>query len=280
MIVSKTNGASTRAIVHAAAGLHKFTLSRFEPEPALRPFVEQYWTVRYDLRGEPAFTQTVLSYPNVQLAFEQDESGRRALLYGVPKQPFVRELRGAGRVFGVKFRAGGFYPYWRRDVALLTGTTVAASTLFGRGVDDWADAVLDAGDDAGMLRLVEQGMLERLPDRDPQAERASHIVSVTMDDRSIQKVEHMSERTGLSIRALQRLFRTYVGVTPKWVIKRFRLQEAAERLERDDATELAELASELGYYDQAHFVKDFKSVLGRSPAAYQNITSNGVGKAR
>lgn len=55
------------------------------------------------------------------------------------------------------------------------------------------------------------------------------------------------------------------------MIKRFRLQEAAERIERDASVSLAELAAELGYFDQAHFIKDFKSVLGQSPAAYRRL---------
>ena len=82
-------------------------------------------------------------------------------------------------------------------------------------------------------------------------------------------VEELAEASGLSVPQLQRLFHQYVGVTPKWVIKRFRLQEAAERIEQDASVPLAELAAELGYFDQAHFIRDFKSVLGQSPATYR-----------
>lgn len=263
------DGSSTRGILQAAAGQGKFALSRFSPGPPLEPFVEHYWTVSYDLGEGQRHTQTVLSFPNVHLAFESDDEGRRALLYGIPKRPFVRELRGAGRVLGVKFRAGGFFPFWRRDVSTLTGETVPASEAFGPRADEWLNAVLDADDDAEMAKRAELLLSARLPEREPQAELADRIVRETMNDRTIVKVEQMSERTGLSIRQLQRLFRKYVGVTPKWVIKRFRLQEAAERLERDESAQWAELAAQLGYFDQAHFIKDFKSVIGQSPAAYR-----------
>lgn len=263
------DGSSTRGILHAADGRGKFSLSRFEPGPPLKPFVEHYWAIRYDLHAEPPYTQTVLSYPNVHLVFEHDDGGRRALLYGIPKRPFVRELSGAGRVLGVKFHAGGFYPFWQQDVSLLTGATIAASEVFGTDVDGWTDAVLDAGDDAAMAKQAEIALSKLLPGRDAQAELAAHIVREAMNDRSIIKVEQMSERAGLSIRQLQRLFGKYIGVTPKWVIKRFRLQEAAERLERVESAQWAELAVQLGYFDQAHFIKDFKSVLGQSPVAYK-----------
>ena len=267
--MKEVNGWSTRGILNAAAGRGKFSLARYEPCAALRPFVEYYWIVRYDLNGETPFTQTVLSYPNVHLAFEHDPAGKRALLYGIPGRPFVRELRGAGRVLGIRFRAGGFYPFWRRDVSLLTGTTVPASELLGREADAWMNAILESGDDAAMARLAETALSAKLPERDAQAELAGRIVQETMNDRSILRVEQLSENSGLSIRQLQRLFRKYVGVTPKWVIKRFRLQEAAERLEHDEAAQWADLAAQFGYFDQAHFIKDFKSVLGVTPAVYK-----------
>ncbi|WP_135555334.1 helix-turn-helix transcriptional regulator [Paenibacillus cymbidii] len=260
---------SSRGIVHAAAGREKFALARFEPASPLQPFIEHYWIIHYDLPDGMTHTQTVLSYPNVHLAFERDESGSRALLYGVPSRPFVRVLRGAGKVLGVKFRAGGFYPFWRRDVAQLTGKTVPAADIFGPVADDWLAAVFGAGSDEEMAAQAERALLARLPDRDAQGERTARIVADTMTDRSIIKVEQLCEQSGLSVRQLQRLFGKYVGVTPKWVIKRFRLQEAAERMENDESAQWADLAAQLGYFDQAHFSKDFKSVLGQTPATYR-----------
>ena len=263
-----TNG-SMRGIVNATAGLAKFSLTRYEPGPPLQPFIEHYWIIRFNLNYNTRHSQTVLSYPNVNLAFEHDREGRRALLYGIPRQPFVRELSEEGWVLGVKFRIGGFYPFWQKDVSLLTGTTIPASELFGSDTRLWMNSILDAKDDVEMVRQAEIALSTVLPQPDTQAQLAARIVQDTMNDRCITKVEQISEHTGLSIRQLQRLFRKYVGVTPKWVIKRFRLQEAAERLEQDETAEWAELAMQLGYIDQAHFIKDFKSVLGQSPAAYK-----------
>jgi len=268
-VVKRSVSFSTRGIVHAAASMDKFSLSRFEPGPALKPFVDHYWIVRYDLPGGTSHSQTVLSYPNVHLAFEHDERGRRALVYGVPRRPFVRELRGSGRVLGVRYRAGGFYPFWRRDVALLTGKTIAADEVFGPEVDGWLHAVLDAGDDEAMARTAEAALSARLAEPDARSEIAARIVQQAMEDRAIIKVEQLCEWSGMSARQLQRLFRRYVGVSPKWVIKRFRLQEAAERIEQDPSIPWTELAMQLGYFDQAHFIKDFKALLGQTPAEYR-----------
>ena len=72
----------------------------------------------------------------------------------------------------------------------------------------------------------------------------------------------------MNTRALQRLFAKYVGVSPKWVIQRYRLHEAAEQLASGAPISHSELALTLGYSDQAHFTRDFKAMVGTSPAAY------------
>jgi AraC-like DNA-binding protein len=71
------------------------------------------------------------------------------------------------------------------------------------------------------------------------------------------------------VRSLQRLFRKYVGVSPKWVIRRYRLHEAAERLKGSRPPPLAELATSLGYADQAHFAREFKQVTGRTARSFR-----------
>jgi len=70
------------------------------------------------------------------------------------------------------------------------------------------------------------------------------------------------------VRTMQRLFARHVGVSPKWVIRRKRLHEAAERLADDDPPDLAALAVDLGYADQAHFVRDFRDLVGVPPGSY------------
>ena len=81
-----------------------------------------------------------------------------------------------------------------------------------------------------------------------------------------RRVEELCSHAGYSKRTLQRLFREYVGVTPKWVLQRVRLHEAADRM-ADGEQDWPRLALELGYFDQAHFIKAFKAVIGLSPAS-------------
>lgn len=87
------------------------------------------------------------------------------------------------------------------------------------------------------------------------------------NDPELRTVTELSRRSGWSERQLQRVIRRYLGLTPKWLIQRRRLLEACDRLKHDAGT-LADLAHELGYADQAHLTRDFRSVTGYSPAAF------------
>jgi AraC-like DNA-binding protein len=84
-------------------------------------------------------------------------------------------------------------------------------------------------------------------------------------------VTQVAQTVGVSPRSLQRLFRTYVGVSPKWLIRRYRLQEAAARAEAGETQNWSALALSLGYFDQAHFVNDFKRMIGLPPGEYMKL---------
>jgi AraC-like DNA-binding protein len=96
----------------------------------------------------------------------------------------------------------------------------------------------------------------------------SRIVHALLYDRSINRVDDVTARFGLSARSLQRLFQRYVGVSPKWVLQRYRLHEAAARLAEGTSGTWAEVAVELGYCDQSHFIRDFTRAVGMTPVAY------------
>ena len=107
--------ATLRGILHPAETVHRAELRRDAPvSPQLRPFVERYWSVRWDLTGQPTFRSEVLSHPSVNVSVESGTEPRfgyampAVLLHGVVTRRFAVDLTGAGRVTAVKFRPGGF----------------------------------------------------------------------------------------------------------------------------------------------------------------------------
>lgn len=281
--MDRPSAGPARGILHARRGHDSFVHSRLLPAPALRELVEHYWLVRWDLRGQEPHLAETLPHPSVHWVTERGRSDIR----GVSTGRFSRRLEGKGRALGVKFLPGGFQPFLRAPVSTVTDDTMTLTRLFGGRDSRPLRAELrafedrlrrdedDASDGARMTDLLERFLLARLPPPDPQVPKVTAIVLDIMADRDITKVEDVARKTGLHPRGLQRLFSHYVGVSPKWVIKRYRLHEALERMAADQRVDLARMAADLGYFDQTHFIKDFKALVGKTPAEYaRSLTPN------
>jgi AraC-like DNA-binding protein len=253
-----------RGILNFKAGEKKFQLSRHLPSQDLRFFVERYWIVNWDLRGQEPYVQETLPFPCVNLVFEKD----RSRVYGVDTGKFARLLENQGRVFGIKFKPGAFYPFVKFPVSQLTNTSISFCDAFGIDSKALEEAILSQEDEGEMVKLAEKFLRERLPEQDKHVRAINEIVDYIIAHREITKVDDVVNQLNLNKRTLQRLFRQYVGVSPKWVIKRYRLHEVAERLAEGDVMDWPSMVLELGYSDQAHFIKDFKTIVGRTPAEY------------
>jgi AraC-like DNA-binding protein len=280
-----------RGVLRPDLAATHFRLGRHAPSDALAPFVDYYWIPRWDLRGKPPYEQTILPHPNVHLVFEASGAG----IFGVDRRLFTRSLSGLGLAFGVRFTAGGFRPFWQAPISQLTDRVVPAARLFGPRAETTRQAIMrdadaggsgagssgaggsgaggfDAGDfaagDARMIGWAEALLRSVLPDRDPLAEQVAALVSRITDDPGLRRVDQLSAESGMTARTLQRLFADYVGVSPKWVMRRARLHEAAERADSGEPVDWARLASDLGYADQAHLTRDFTVTIGVPPSRY------------
>ncbi|MBI3132845.1 MAG: AraC family transcriptional regulator [Acidobacteria bacterium] len=252
-----------RGVLHAEAIRRGSPVGRYLPDPRLAGSVQHFWPVAWNLASP--VTRETLPHPTVHLVIEAGRSG----LAGPTTRRFVRTLEGRGRALGVKFHPGGFRPFWRGPISELADRVLPLEEAFGSEGAALEAEVLGLGDDeAACVACAEAFLLKRLPMPDPQAHLARELVRKILVEPGLQRVEALAKAAGLGLRALQRLFSEYVGVSPKWVIKRYRLHEALVRLDAGETQDLAALALGLGYYDQAHFIHDFKALLGRPPAAY------------
>ncbi|SFN63558.1 helix-turn-helix domain-containing protein [Dokdonella immobilis] len=235
---------------------------RYLPSPALAPFVEHFWTVEWDL-AEPVLRET-LPYPNAHIILEPGICA----LGGVSTKKFSRVLAGKSRVLGTKFQPGGLRPFIDRPVSALTDKVVALEELFGAAAADLGRRALAHTDHHAAIGVIESFLLERDPRAVDELELLRRMTARIAGDREMRTVEALGREFGLGVRSLQRLFREFVGVSPKWMIRRFRMQEAAETLAAAARVDWAELALGLGYTDQAHFNRDFKRLIGTTPGAY------------
>ncbi len=258
---------STLGILNPREGFTHFKLERREPCPELAPFVSNYWSTSWDLRERAPFAQEVLPHPCVNVVFEAE----RTAVHGPAVKRYVAALSGRDWVLGIKFTPAGFHAFARIPMTELADHFVplaeglrcdtkrarALIALVRRQDDPWLH-----------LARVEAFLLEQAPKLDPELTLADRLVARAREDRTISRAEQLAHEAALSVRSLHRLFERYVGVGPKWIIRRARVQEAAERVAIGAKLDWAALAQELGYHDQSHLVRDFKEQIGFTPAAY------------
>jgi AraC-like DNA-binding protein len=249
--------------------------ARYYPSADLEPYVEHYWAVERDLRGLATERVETLAHPSVHLIFQTGTSR----VTGPMRARFSRLLDGKDRIFAVKFRPGGFRPFVRFPVSRLADTTLSIRQVFGPKGNEVDRAVLAEPTDSARISVVEEFLRARRPAVDGNVSRVAEMVSGVVRHRDIRRVRDLAARYQLNTRTLERLFAHYVGVSPKWVIQRYRLHEAAERLAPGAPILLADLALELGYTDQSHFARDFKAMVGFSPAAYARLARRRDGLA-
>ncbi|HET9103671.1 MAG TPA: helix-turn-helix domain-containing protein [Solirubrobacteraceae bacterium] len=238
-------------------------MARVAPEPDLTDVVEQHWIVSWDQSGRPALRREVLPDPSINLVVEPDGP----LLYGVGSGRSVRELTGRGMVIGTKFRPGGFSGFRPGSVSELTGRVMTLREAFGPGGGQLDEELAAASDIATILAAVSEFLRRRRPPPDPQRALVMDVLHAMRSSPPGTRVGELAAAFALTPRTLQRIFARHVGASPKQVLQRLRRQRAVDELSQGRAPDLARLAADLGYFDQAHLAQDFRTTLRRSPSA-------------
>jgi AraC-like DNA-binding protein len=251
-----------RAILHPRTAAERFRLEHAPAPPDLAAFLDGYWILHWDL-DEP-HRQQVLTHPVVHLTFT---TGGEAQITGVVRDTFTREIAGSGRALGLRFRPGGFRPFLGAPVSTLTDRVLDIEDVFGPDARSAADAVIAEPDVPAALERAAALLRASGPVPDPAVDTVAGLVETVTGDPDVLRVSQLAAVSGMSTRRVQRLFAEYVGIGPKWVIRRARMQEAAARA-ATEPQDWAALAAELGYADQAHFTRDFTAAVGIPPAQY------------
>ena len=241
-----------------------------EPDPRLARWIERYWSVRWELADDEVFHTSTLDDPSVHITVERGgvlragTSGAGVWVTGpVSKGRFDVSLTGTGGVVGVKFRVGGVSAFGDHDLGAVRDRTVPAHAWFGDHTPS-AALPLDAQHAAPAL----DAWLLSLTPREPAGACTFRHVLKGLESPDVTSLAELADRTGMSVRTLQRLFSRFAGVGPKRMLIRARVMDAVAAIDRGDPRSTTALAYELGWFDQSHFVRDFRTFTGETPGAY------------
>ena len=251
-------------ILRPGSSLQNFDYVRHQTPETLSHWVENFWTVSWDLPPGQRYTAEVLPYPSVNASVTNTEAD----VTGLVRRRYLRHLVGRGYGVGARFRPGCFRPLYGRPVSELTDRHRPISVVLGRDTRELEGRIDTEFDPGRRVALLAGFLADELPERDPMAELLADVVGWVAGNREVIRVSQVSGRAGMTVRTLQRGFAEYVGAGPKWVIQRCRLQDAAARAAAAERVDWAALAAELGFADQAHLTRAFTATVGVPPAVY------------
>jgi AraC-like DNA-binding protein len=254
---------------------------------AVDRWVENRWFLAWDLPADRWYASEVLPHPTCTLTVELGSNPRAGMpldetvvVTGVCTRRFDVDVRGWGSVAGLRFRPGGLAAVtgapasaWR-DRSVPAGDVLPpplAATLadpdLAAAPHAWAEAA-----EAGLAALA-----DGTPD--PRYDLLLEVVADMLADHALLAVADAAARHGVTVRTLQRLFTHFVGVGPKWVLARYRMHDAVTDLDGGWDGTLTDLAHRYGWYDQAHFTRDFTALVGVTPGRYRDRAADGGGAA-
>ena len=247
-----------------------FTIARYPVSPDLADLARRFWIPVWDVPSGGRAPQRVLQYPVCLVVI----SNTYARFYGVMSGISETVLEGQGWAVGVMLQPAAGYAATQAPVRRLTDRWVELADVPGlpgasltREVHaSMADHPESAEAHATARQAVETALRPLLP-VDEEGLLVNAVVGHVEHTPDLLRVEELCARFDLSERTLQRLLSRRIGLSPKWLIRRRRLQEAADRL-RDDDLSLAGIAADLGYADQPHFTRDFRFATGLTPGEF------------
>lgn len=264
-------------VLEPAAFLRHARYDHAQPAPELRRWVDRYWSVTWDLPPGTRHVVTTLDDPAIHLTREWGEVRREGtdgagtwITGPVTEGLFDVTQTGRGGVVGVRFQLGGTTAFTAAQPAAVRDRTVAADRWWdAEHLAELPDLLPDTATAAAPV--LDAWLLSRPPRDDPAFEGFLAVRDV-LQDPDVTGTGELERRAGRSTRTLQRMFHRFVGVGPKRIVLRSRVIDAVAALDRGDPRSFAELAADLGWFDQPHFIRDFRVVTGKTPAEYLRST--------
>lgn len=252
----------------------------FQPHKDLSQFVKYYWTLKVPKEPNPQ-KQRIVPDGSIEMIFTLGDDVKRyvsdtkhiiqprSMVLGQITEPFYIEPMGTVDTFAVCFFPGGFMPFTKMPIKELENRETELKTLLGeKPAADLEHKIIYAANIAERIQCAEAFLTEKLKG----AETINSIVTSTIDlilsTKGRTSIHDLLKDNPSKRRQLERRFSTLTGLSPKQLARIIRFQTALKMLLNNEAQHLSDLAYENEYYDQAHFIKDFKAFTGTNPKKF------------
>lgn len=250
--------------------------STFEPGNELNTLVKCYWTLEStpesDLQKQrivpDGCMEMIFHYGDLYKQYLED--GRviiqpRCFVFGQITSYLDIEPTGKTGIFAVRFHPSGFNPLATIPLKEMENKAVSLEELFGEDGLQLENEILKAQAVTERITIIEEFLINRLVNAESIDRIVKSTVETILSINGQLSVDDLSQQMNINRRQLERRFSTVIGLSPKQLSKIIRLQSVLKKLSNKQFTSLTSIAYEGEYYDQAHFIKDFKEFTGSTP---------------
>jgi AraC-like DNA-binding protein len=251
----------------------------YDPSPELQPFVKCFWTLD-DERKQELVKQRVVPDGCMEMIFHYGdlykqyfEKGTsivqpRSFIFGQITKYIEIAPTGASGIVAARFFPEGLEPFLSIPISTLENKAISLDNIFGKNGKALEDEVLSAAGNLQRIKLIESFLVSMLADPQKIDSITKACVEIIFQSQGQLDVMQLAGKMNINRRNMERKFIAAIGLSPKQLSKVTRLQAAMKMLEQKKFSSLTSLAYENGYYDQAHFIKDFKEFTGLSPKSF------------
>lgn len=251
----------------------------FEPDQNLTAFIKCYWTLESP-KEKTVEKQTIVPDGCMEMIFHYGDLYKqyldngnsiiqpRCFVIGQLTRPLEIEPAGETGIFSVRFHPEGFLPLTTIPIKAMENTTVSLDKMFGKDGQEIGQQILNASSTSKRITLIEKFLLDRLIDIETIDRIVRSTIETIITANGQLSVDELSRLNKVNRKQLLRKFSSAIGLSPKQLSRTFRLQSALKMLLNDQFSNLAHLAYENEYYDQAHFIKEFKEFTGSTPKEF------------
>ncbi|HJS54080.1 MAG TPA: helix-turn-helix transcriptional regulator [Chitinophagaceae bacterium] len=171
-------------------------------------------------------------------------------------------------MIGVHFKPGGCYPFIHFPMAELNDLTIGLDNIWSKDANTFREAILHEPCIDKRFLILENYFLQKGKDRMENHALVHYSVNQLVTSPQMWTIKDLSGKTGITQKHLITLFKKYVGLSPKMFSRIYKFQKVIQSIEQQKKVDWSMLAYECGYFDQAHFIKEFQAFSGVNPAAY------------
>lgn len=262
----KINNEKIKGVLHRQVSEDSYHLRRYFPSDHFNGFIEQFWLVNWNLEKEKTHTQKNLPDPNFHLIINK----KGVTLLGPVDKVYSYKMEGIGRIIGVKFECGALKELLPLPIKKYVNKEILAKEVFGSTFENTLSSLYDDDNDLAVISHIQEYLAPFVHPITKQKATTQSLVSLIKNNDNIYTVTEVANSAKISSRAVQRYFSKYVGLSPKWLIRKYRLSRALEELENSSISTL-DIVTQLEYVDQSHLIRDFKEILGVTPSRYQKL---------